>query len=182
MYSQGSKVSSCGQRRLWSAWANAQADLSLRCAHTHFVGFVMSRRSSYIDSWSLLFLQLYFYISGVIFVFLDLTHLVRERSYQPVACCRFKVSSGLPVADSVAGCRFSCQFETTYVRTQVASCRFSCRLPIQLPIRNRQVQRIGNRQLVVGCRFSCRFETTRCRLPIQIRNGQYKFNESATGN
>ena len=24
-------------------WADAQADLSLRCAHTHFVDFVMSR-------------------------------------------------------------------------------------------------------------------------------------------
>ena len=33
------------QRRLWSDWADAQADLSLRWAHTHFVGFVMSRRS-----------------------------------------------------------------------------------------------------------------------------------------
>ena len=32
------------QRRLWSDWADAQADLSLRWAHTHFVGFVMSRR------------------------------------------------------------------------------------------------------------------------------------------
>ena len=31
------------QRRLWSDWADAQADLSLRWAHTHFVGFVMSR-------------------------------------------------------------------------------------------------------------------------------------------
>ena len=31
------------QRRLWSDWADAQADLSLCCAHTHFVGFVMSR-------------------------------------------------------------------------------------------------------------------------------------------
>ena len=30
------------QRILWSDWANAQADLSLRWAHTHFVGFVMS--------------------------------------------------------------------------------------------------------------------------------------------
>ena len=27
------------QRRLWSDWADAQADLSLRWAHTHFVGF-----------------------------------------------------------------------------------------------------------------------------------------------
>ena len=31
------------QRRLWSDWADAKADLSLRWAHTHFVGFVMSR-------------------------------------------------------------------------------------------------------------------------------------------
>ena len=30
-------------RRLWSDWADAQADLSLHWAHTHFVGFVMSR-------------------------------------------------------------------------------------------------------------------------------------------
>ena len=30
------------QRRLWSDCANAQADLSLRWAHTHFVGFVLS--------------------------------------------------------------------------------------------------------------------------------------------
>ena len=27
------------QRRLWSDWADAQADLSLRWAHRHFVGF-----------------------------------------------------------------------------------------------------------------------------------------------
>ena len=30
------------QRRLWSDWADAQADLSLCLAHSHFVGFVMS--------------------------------------------------------------------------------------------------------------------------------------------
>ena len=30
------------QRRLWSDWADAQADLSLRWAHTHFVGFIIS--------------------------------------------------------------------------------------------------------------------------------------------
>ena len=29
------------QRRLWSDWVDAQADLSLRGVHTHFVGFVM---------------------------------------------------------------------------------------------------------------------------------------------
>ena len=31
------------QRRLWSDWADAQADLSLRWAHSHFVGFDMLR-------------------------------------------------------------------------------------------------------------------------------------------
>ena len=36
----GPKLSSCGQRKLWSDWADAQADVSLRWAHTHFVGFV----------------------------------------------------------------------------------------------------------------------------------------------
>ena len=34
------------QRRLWSDWADAQADLSLRWAHSHFVGFVTSRLKS----------------------------------------------------------------------------------------------------------------------------------------
>ena len=31
------------QQRLWSDWTDAQADLSLRWAHSHFVGFVMRR-------------------------------------------------------------------------------------------------------------------------------------------
>ena len=31
------------QRRLWSDWVDAQVDMSLRWAHSHFVGFVMSR-------------------------------------------------------------------------------------------------------------------------------------------
>ena len=43
MGSKGPKLSSCRQRRLWSDWVDAQADLSLRWAQTHFVGFVMSR-------------------------------------------------------------------------------------------------------------------------------------------
>ena len=30
------------QGRLWSDWADAQADLSIHWARTHFVGFVMS--------------------------------------------------------------------------------------------------------------------------------------------
>ena len=41
--SYGPKVYSCEQRRLWSDWADAQADRGLRWANTHFVGFVMSR-------------------------------------------------------------------------------------------------------------------------------------------
>ena len=31
------------QRRLWSDWADAQTDLSLRWAQSHFVGFIMRR-------------------------------------------------------------------------------------------------------------------------------------------
>ena len=33
----------CTQRRLRSAWASAQADLSRRWAHSHFIGFDMRR-------------------------------------------------------------------------------------------------------------------------------------------
>ena len=43
------------QRRLWSDWADAQADLSLRWAHTYFVDFVMS--------W-LIFLLFFLWITG----------------------------------------------------------------------------------------------------------------------
>ena len=39
MGSEGPKLSSCGQRRLWSDWADAQADLSLRWAHMPFYWF-----------------------------------------------------------------------------------------------------------------------------------------------
>ena len=35
----GPNVSSCGQRRLWSDWADAQADLSLRWEHRSFCLF-----------------------------------------------------------------------------------------------------------------------------------------------
>ena len=36
------------QRRFWSDWVDAQADLSLCWAHTHFVGFVMSRLTLFV--------------------------------------------------------------------------------------------------------------------------------------
>ena len=39
MGSWGPHASSCAQQRLWSDWANAQADLSLRCAHMPFCWF-----------------------------------------------------------------------------------------------------------------------------------------------
>ena len=38
------------QRRLWTDWADAQADLSLHWMHSHFVGFVMRR----LKFWSIL--------------------------------------------------------------------------------------------------------------------------------
>ena len=76
---------------------------------------------------------------------------------------------------TIAGCRF--RFETDNISSTNGQLATSCWLPIQLPIRYRQVQRIGNWQLVAGCRF--RFETdntsstnrqpaTSCRLPIQL--------------
>ena len=45
------------QRRLWSDWANAQADLSLRWVHPHFVGFVMSWLKLISISWCIIQVQ-----------------------------------------------------------------------------------------------------------------------------
>ena len=45
---QGCKVSSCGQRRLWSDCANAQSDLSLRWAYI-FRRYVSWRRGAYFS-------------------------------------------------------------------------------------------------------------------------------------
>ena len=36
------------QQRFWSDWTDAQADLSLRWAHSHFVGFVMRRLTIFL--------------------------------------------------------------------------------------------------------------------------------------
>ena len=58
------KLSSCGQRRLWSDWADIQADLSLRWAHTQFVCFVMS--------WLIMTLNVLFEIIKRLFVHLDI--------------------------------------------------------------------------------------------------------------
>ena len=41
MGSWGPNVSSCGQQRLWSDWADGQADLSLCWAHSHIAGFLV---------------------------------------------------------------------------------------------------------------------------------------------
>ena len=42
-----------GQQRLWSDWTDAQADLSLRMLHCHFVGFVMRRLIICSNIWML---------------------------------------------------------------------------------------------------------------------------------
>ena len=42
------------QQRLWSDQADAQADLSLRCAHTHFVRFVMRWLSCLGSVWGIM--------------------------------------------------------------------------------------------------------------------------------
>ena len=82
------------QRWLWSYWADAQADLSLRWAHSHFVGFVMSwliyckSCSSFLQHfntynllWSIkiskpdLFCR-FWCLSNVIFILTDLTYSI----------------------------------------------------------------------------------------------------------
>ena len=57
------KLSSCGQRSLWSDWADAQADLSLRWAHTHFVGFVVRRLICFYGELTEIILQLLAHLS-----------------------------------------------------------------------------------------------------------------------
>ena len=76
MGSQGPKLSSCGQRRLWSGWADAQADLSLRRAHTHFDGFAMRR---------LIFQQ---------FCWTELISMIRNSSMRVRTCqCKYSVKT-----------------------------------------------------------------------------------------
>ena len=48
--SRGPNVSSCGQRRLWSDWANAQADLRLRWVHRSFCWFCHEAVHMYISA------------------------------------------------------------------------------------------------------------------------------------
>ena len=51
------------QRRLWSDWADAQADLSLRWAHCHFVGFVMRR---FICKWVYWYINVFLWLQQLI--------------------------------------------------------------------------------------------------------------------
>ena len=44
----GPRLSSCGQLRLWSDWADAQADLSLCCVHRSFCWFCHAQDHLYI--------------------------------------------------------------------------------------------------------------------------------------
>ena len=74
------------QRRLWSDWADAQADLSLRLAHSHFVGFVMS------------LLKLYFCLLSIAE---ESQSELKKDPCDLVTCSKFKVcmvnSQGLPL-------------------------------------------------------------------------------------
>ena len=48
MGSKGLKLSSCGQRRLWSDWADVQADLSLHWVHMPFCWFLSCSGSNVV--------------------------------------------------------------------------------------------------------------------------------------
>ena len=70
------------QRRLWSDWADAQADLSLRWAHSLFVGFVMRRLKCSLE------LRFYNPISTAaiyIHVRVEIRTLVNELSHQSLS-------------------------------------------------------------------------------------------------
>ena len=67
------------QQRLWSDWADAQADLSLRWAHSHFVGFVKRR-----------LMRVFFIFSGCIDV---VSNRVDEMILSFVWCQKFQVDS-----------------------------------------------------------------------------------------
>ena len=75
------------QRRLWSDWTDAQSDLSLRWAHTHFVGFVM-RRLKCPDNMPLCLN----YTVHVVRV--DMVHVTRH-SFNLVGVCLACLPSGL---------------------------------------------------------------------------------------
>ena len=51
----GSSATHWAHSEDWSDWADAQADLSLRWTHTHFVGFVMRRLNWLMSSMSSFF-------------------------------------------------------------------------------------------------------------------------------
>ena len=72
----GPKLSSCGQRKLRSDWADAQADLSLRWAHMLFCLFVfLSFFLSFLDAMYVCsnkagsFFEVYFFLSFIILSF-----------------------------------------------------------------------------------------------------------------
>ena len=80
------------QRKLWSDWVDANSDLSLRWAHTHFVGFVMLRLNYEFD----LFIQL-FQESNVI-----TSHNFQHIYRKPIYFCCYKFScfaDGMSVRD-----------------------------------------------------------------------------------
>ena len=71
------------QRRFWPDWADAQADLSLRWALSHFVGFCHVAVHFFWDSWIL-----NFPISSIKYVWESLIPVQRHIALQ----CRFEVS------------------------------------------------------------------------------------------
>ena len=79
------------QRRLWSDWADAQADLSLRWARTHFVGFIMSRLS-YLNRFTTTLMKenklLFYYLDPILIyisLWIDCLFEIRKIAVFPLA-------------------------------------------------------------------------------------------------
>ena len=73
------------QQRRWSDWEDAQADLSLRWVHSHFVGFVMSRLACFWSIMASSHVVVYWMLSrNVLFIF-------RSMSYAGCSVCLYQI-------------------------------------------------------------------------------------------
>ena len=86
MGSLGPKLSSCEQRRLWSDWADAQADLSLSWAHSHIVCFVRRLKFSFVRPPSVSMIPQY--RQSMVTVGKGWIHSVWENSLHSFSFCR----------------------------------------------------------------------------------------------
>ena len=210
------------QRRLWSVWANAQAEVSLCWADMSFLypatqkvagyyvipsepfectsvspSFPDSNLSSFWPSFFKFGMDIdireeWFVIANGLNSFINNRVMALDLCKNVFCLNIFRTNGWILIKFCIIQdpCCIYCtlffgQFFTWPCYTDIkltAGCRLpiqniklavGCRLPIQLPVADSK-HKVSSGMPVASCRFS----STSCRLPIQIRNGQYKFNDS----